>query len=208
METVVAGLPDTRIHFSLHPLSSFMFDANKDLLVAIGAPTDQCTKDDMPDGTEFFARQSEGPEKAALVRRYAYQGGGKYSPDFTVMARSAQFRGDGAASLGHIAAGRERHGFPAGRQPFEELNVLHQGAHYAGPIVMEMQSAAPVWAQGACHGLRRPCTHQTRTLLPPHSAPLSMLYYNGAMFPKLRGKLLISLHGYRPAGARIAAFAV
>jgi glucose/arabinose dehydrogenase len=35
-----------------------------------------------------------------------------------------------------------------------------------------------------------------------------MLYYDGKMFPKLRGKLLISLHGYRPAGARIAAFAV
>ena len=45
-------------------------------------------------------------------------------------------------------------------------------------------------------------------LLPPHSAPLSMLYYDGAMFPQLRGKLLIALHGYRPAGARIAAFTV
>ena len=44
-------------------------------------------------------------------------------------------------------------------------------------------------------------------LLPPHGAPLSMLYYDGAMFPQLRGAL-ISLHGYRPAGARIAAFAV
>ena len=45
-------------------------------------------------------------------------------------------------------------------------------------------------------------------LLPPHGAPLSMLYYDGAMFPQLRGKLLIALHGYRPAGARIAAFTV
>jgi glucose/arabinose dehydrogenase len=35
-----------------------------------------------------------------------------------------------------------------------------------------------------------------------------MLYYGGAMFPQLRGKLLIAFHGYRPAGARIAAFAV
>ena len=45
-------------------------------------------------------------------------------------------------------------------------------------------------------------------LLPPHSAPLSMLYYDGAMFPQLREKLLNSLHGYRPAGSRIAAFSV
>ncbi len=35
-----------------------------------------------------------------------------------------------------------------------------------------------------------------------------MLYYDGAMFPQLRGKLLMSWHGHRPAGSRIAAFDV
>jgi glucose/arabinose dehydrogenase len=45
-------------------------------------------------------------------------------------------------------------------------------------------------------------------LLPPHSSPLDMLYYDGAMFPELRGRLLMSWHGYRPAGARLVAFTV
>jgi glucose/arabinose dehydrogenase len=35
-----------------------------------------------------------------------------------------------------------------------------------------------------------------------------MLYYDGAMFPRLKGWLLMSWHGYQPAGARIAAFPV
>ena len=40
-------------------------------------------------------------------------------------------------------------------------------------------------------------------LLPAHSAPLDMLFYDGAMFPELLGKLLISFHGYRETGHRI-----
>ena len=34
IETVIADAPDTRVHFSLHPLAGFIFDANKDLLVS------------------------------------------------------------------------------------------------------------------------------------------------------------------------------
>ena len=50
-----------------------MFDANNDLLVSVGAPTDQCLKDGKPDGTNFCA-QSEGDDKAAVIRRYALDG--------------------------------------------------------------------------------------------------------------------------------------
>ena len=63
---------------------------------------------------------------------------------------------------------------------------------------------APLHAMD-CNG---PAYTKPVRLLPPHGAPLSMLYYDGAMFPDLRGKLLVALHGYRPAGARIAAFTV
>jgi len=34
---------------------------------------------------------------------------------------------------------------------------------------------------------------------------LAMLFYDGAMFPELRGRMLISWHGYRRAGGRIMA---
>jgi len=35
-----------------------------------------------------------------------------------------------------------------------------------------------------------------------------MIYYRGAMFPKLEGELLVSLHGYRATGSRIVAYPV
>ena len=39
--------------------------------------------------------------------------------------------------------------------------------------------------------------------MPPHAAPLGMLYYHGAKFPELEGKLIVGLHGYRPTGSRV-----
>jgi glucose/arabinose dehydrogenase len=45
-------------------------------------------------------------------------------------------------------------------------------------------------------------------LLPPHSAPLDLIYYHGPMFPELEGKLLVTLHGYRATGSRILALDV
>jgi len=35
-----------------------------------------------------------------------------------------------------------------------------------------------------------------------------MLYYHGAKFPELEGKLLVGLHGYRPTGSRVIAYDV
>ncbi len=64
----------------------------------------------------------------------------------------------------------------------------------------------PGWGAGKnCAG----ATYEKPTLLiPPHSAPLAMLYYDGAMFPQLKGKLLMTWHGYRTTGARLVAFNV
>jgi glucose/arabinose dehydrogenase len=175
----------------------------------VGAPSDQCTtKDGKPDGTAFCL-QSEGADKAAAIRRYAYLGDGKWSADFTVMAQG--LRNSVAMvrhSSGTLLQAENGMDFTPADSPFEELNVLRSGAHYGWPYCYETNSANPLWA--AAHAMD--CGSFAHTppvrLLPPHSAPLGMLYYDGPMFRELRGKLLISLHGYRPAGARIAAFTV
>lgn len=49
---------------------------------------------------------------------------------------------------------------------------------------------------------------QPLSLLPPHGAPLGMLYYHGSKFPELDGRLLVGLHGYRPTGSRLLAYQV
>jgi glucose/arabinose dehydrogenase len=208
IETVITGTPDTRVHFSLHPLAGFMFDANKDLLVSVGAPTDQCLKDSKPEGTNFCA-QSEGDYKAAAIRRYRWMGDNKWSPNFTVMAQG--LRNSVAMvrhSSGTLLEADNGVDFAPADTPFEELNVLRQGAHYGWPYCYDMGSANPAWAPLQVMDCSSDAHTKPVRLLPPHGAPLSMLYYDGVMFPELRGKLLISLHGYRVAGARIAAFAV
>ncbi|HEX4271786.1 MAG TPA: PQQ-dependent sugar dehydrogenase [Rhizomicrobium sp.] len=208
IETVITGTTDTRVHFSLHPLAGFLFDTNKDLLVSVGAPTDQCLKDGKPDGTNFCA-QSEGDIKSAAIRRYRWAGNNTWSPNFTVLAQGLR---NGVAMTRHasgtVLEADNGMDFPPADTPFETLNVLVQGAHYGWPYCYDMTSTNPAWKDARAMDCAGPARTEPVRLLPPHGAPLGMLYYDGAMFPELRGKLLISLHGYRPAGARIAAFAV
>jgi glucose/arabinose dehydrogenase len=208
VETVIADAPDTRTRYNFHPLSSFIFDGNNDLLLSVGAPSDQCLKDGKPDGTTFCA-QSEGDYKAAGIRRYAYLGDGKWSPSFTMMAQG--LRNSVALvrhSSGTLLQAENSEDFAPADTPFEELNVLRQGAHYGWPYCYDMTGTNPAWAPMHVMDCNGPAYTKPVRLLPPHGAPLSMLYYDGAMFPQLRGKLLIALHGYRPAGSRIAAFSV
>ena len=214
VETVIADAPDTRTRYNFHPLSSFLFDRNNDLLVSVGAPSDQClvglpsSKESKTDGTTFCA-QSEGDYKAAGIRRYAYLGDGKWSPSFTMMAQGLR---NSVALVRHrsgtLLQAENSMDFSSSETPFEELNVLRQGAHYGWPYCYDMTGTNPAWAQAHVMDCSSSAHTKPVRLLPPHSAPLSMLYYDGAMFPQLRGKLLIALHGYRPAGARIAAFTV
>ena len=42
--------------------------------------------------------------------------------------------------------------------------------------------------------------------MPPHGAPLGMLYYHGEKFAGLKDKLIVALHGYRPTGSRVLVY--
>ncbi len=204
IEPVITGLPDNRLHENRHPLSFFIFDANGDLLVNVGAPSDQCAVKGKPNG-DTFCVESEGAEKTAGVRRYPYLGNGRWSRDYTMFARG--LRNSLALvrhSSGTILQAENSIDFPSAGSPFEELNILRSGAHYGWPYCYDRNKPTPVWkGVRSCKAFEAP----TR-LLPPHAAPLGMLYYDGAMFPALRGRLLMTWHGYRPTGARIAAFDV
>ncbi|MEI9886835.1 MAG: PQQ-dependent sugar dehydrogenase [Rhizomicrobium sp.] len=190
------------------PLSFFIFDANGDLLVNVGAPSDQCATHGKPNGTTACV-ESEGDEKTAGVRRYAYLGGGRWNPHFTMFARGLRNSlGLVRHASGTLLQAENSIDYPPADSPFEELNVLRDGAHYGWPYCYDMASAAPVWAKSGAMDCRSAAHEKPVRLLPPHAAPLSMLYYDGAMFPALRGALLMTWHGYRPTGARIAAFAV
>lgn len=199
IEPVITNLPDNRLHEDRHPLTFFIFDRNGDLLVDVGAPSDQCLKDGKPDG-DTCAEREEG---RAAIRRYPYQGDGKWSQDYTLFARG--LRNSLALAQhpsGTILQAENNMDFPNADSPFEELNVLREGRDYGWPYCYETDKPAAGWGKD-CSAYQPPVR-----LLPPHAAPLSMLYYDGAMFPRLKGWLLMSWHGYQPTGSRVAAFAV
>ncbi|WP_293468946.1 PQQ-dependent sugar dehydrogenase [Phenylobacterium sp.] len=196
---VVTGLPDNRLHENRHPLSAFIFDAGGALLVNVGAPSDQCP----PRPGE--ARCAEAERHAALWR-FAPDGPGKWAPEPTVFARGLR---------NSLALVRTRAGTVLQAEnsidvsdpawPPEELNVIEAGAHYGWPYCMGAGQPAPAWKarKVSCAPFRRPAR-----LMPAHGAPLDLVEYRGAMFPDLRGRLLVSLHGYRPTGSRILAYAL
>ena len=207
VEAVVTGLPDNRLHDNRHPLSQFVFAADGALLVNVGAPSDQCLDDKGARVGTDRCDQSEGDEATAGIRRYALTAPGRWSPDFTMLARG--LRNSVALAVhpsGTVLQAENSYDLADRWSPFEEVNRIEAGRHYGWPYCMDRATPTPGWA-GAMD-----CASAAHTppaaLLPPHVAPLAMTWYQGAMFPALRGKLLMSWHGYRSTGGRLAAFAV
>jgi glucose/arabinose dehydrogenase len=209
IEAIITGLPDNRLYPTRHPLTNFIFDSDGALLVSVGATSDQCgSRADGPNGDRLCS-ESEGAEPTAGIRRYAYLGNGRWSATFTTVARGLR---NALAMVRHasgtILLADNGIDFPDPHRPYDELNVLRAGAHYGWPYCVDMDAASPVWGPARAMECGSPAHEKPVRLLPPHSAPLAMTYYDGTMFPQFRGRLLMTWHGYRPTGARLVAFDV
>ena len=206
--TVVDGLPGNRLHPGRHPLSHFEFDRNGDLLVNVGADTDQCVDKGAVSGAT--CAESEGENARGVIRRYIYLGQGRWDSTAKVVARG--LRNSLVLvrhSSGTILQGENSYDFaPNQDRPFDEINVIRQGAHYGWPYCYDMDQVTPAWAAAKAMDCSSSAHEKPVVLLPPHAAPLAAVYYSGVMFPALQGKLLMSWHGYRPTGSRIVAFDV
>ncbi len=99
-------------------------------------------------------------------------------------------------------------------KPNEEINAIEQGRHYGWPYCYDLSTPSPEFRIVLQSGVYKSlCTANALykppfSLMPPHGAPLAMLYYHGAKFPELEGKLLVGLHGYRPTGSRVLVYDV
>jgi len=194
---VVTGLPDNRLHANRHPLSAFIFDADGSLIVNVGAPSDQCPP------SAGRARCGEAEKQAALWR-FAAEGPGKWAAEPEVYARGLR---NSLALIrtraGAILQAENSIDIADPNWPPEELNVIRKGADYGWPYCMGANQPAPAWKAKkiSCAPYAKP-----RVLMAPHGAPLDLIEYRGAMFPELTGKLIVSLHGYRPTGSRLLAY--
>lgn len=200
-ETVIDDLPielpDRPVRF--HPLTSFVFSARGDLVVNMGSGTDRCLEALPSDRCVDEARDT------GAVWRFRRTGERSWSREPEVFARGLRNSVALAAHpSGALLQAENGVDFREDSRPHEELNVLRDGAHYGWPYCWDRHERDPAWAHSSFTCADNPAYTPPHLLLPPHGAPLDMLYVTGDALG-LRGQLLISLHGYRSAGHRVIA---
>jgi len=199
-EVIISDLPKE----GKHPLTHFIFDENKDLIVNVGAPSDQCLDDSGK--PQYPCPESTGNNPEAALRKYTHQS--SYQ-QYTILAKG--LRNSMALAIHpetkELFQGENGMDFKELETPLEEINLIKEGAHYGWPYCFEDGLLNPKYKRSwrnrsipkiDCFDYTSPVAH-----LPAHSAPLDMMFYDGAMFPELQGKLIVSLHGYRETGHRI-----
>jgi glucose/arabinose dehydrogenase len=233
VETIIRHLPGRRITLpdgthldeSAHPLKQFIFDRTGRLFVNVGSHSDDCIT--APPITKPCAA-AEGPSALAAIWLFTPPAGGVFpalkpndpSPAHVVYARGLRnsmalalhpnFPDAGYAFL----QGENGRDLPDIFKPNEEINAIEQGRHFGWPYCYDLSTPSPEFKTVLQSGTyRNLCSGNAlykppHSLLPPHGAPLGMLYYHGEKFPELEGRLLIALHGYRPTGSRLLIYEV
>ncbi|MGJ4887305.1 PQQ-dependent sugar dehydrogenase [Bradyrhizobium sp. HKCCYLRH3099] len=231
IETIIRNLPGrkltlpdgTRISESAHPLKAFAFDRTGRLFVNVGSHSDNCLS-----SAPGRCAAAEGASPLAAIWLFTPPTGGVFpalksgasDPAHEVFARglrnsmalalhprfpdpgTAFLQGENARDLQDVFA------------PNEEINAIEQGRHYGWPYCYDLATPSPEFKQALQSGALKDFCKATAlykqpwSLLPPHGAPLGMLYYTGERFDDLKGKLLVGLHGYRPTGSRLLAYEV
>lgn len=196
-ETVIEGLPfGDGDH--LHPLTSFVFLPNNDLLVNAGSRTDDCG----------LAEGSTSCDEVATtgLRLYPYRGDSQnWDNDYELYASG--LRNSVALALhssGTVLQGENGTDLKEADEPYEELNVIRRGGFYGWPYCANRRLDTGYIKRGC----ERPDYIEPYSLMPPHVAPLDMLYYSGDLLPELKDTLLVSWHGYRVVGHRLVSYRI
>lgn len=199
-ETVIKDLPSNLKEKNLHPLIKFVFGRSSqdfgDLYINIGAPSDACIKE--------APHQCVTGENQGLIRHYKYNSASRnWSPQFSVLARGLRnSMGLVIHESGTFLQAENSRDFKDAGEPYDEINLIRAGRHYGWPYCYNFKATSPEWPKIDCTKNYEP----PFLLQPPHSAPLEMLYYQGEMFPALKGHLLLSWHGYQATGSRIVSY--
>lgn len=234
VELVIRNLPGrrtvlsdgTKVEESSHSLKQFVFDRTGRIFVNVGSHSDGCVT---PAPISKPCPAGEGPSPLGSIWMFSPPAGGVFptlkaddpNPKREIYARGLRnsmalavhprFPDPGYAFL----QGENGRDLPNILKPNEELNAIESGRHYGWPYCYDQSTPSPEFKNvlDAPGPYRNFCADRTVyrqpfSLLPPHGAPLGMLYYDDRRLSALKGKLLVGLHGYRPTGSRLLVYDV
>ena len=211
-EAVIAGLPYPDGKY-LHPLTSFVFLKNNDLLINVGSKTDDCGLLKKANSSNSASiNDTECAEiKDVGLRRYGFNAkNNRWDTEFDQYATGLR---NSVALLVHssgtILQGENSADLKDANEPYEEINLIEQGGYYGWPYCMNRDFS---W-NGKAHAFNESLCNKKNykapySLMPPHVAPLDMIYYTGTKLAMLTDQLLMSWHGYRVVGNRLVSYEV
>ncbi|WP_428240102.1 PQQ-dependent sugar dehydrogenase [Gynuella sp.] len=180
-----------------HPLMNFTLLQDKTLVLNFGAPTDQC-KAEVAKGV-CAQRQTD-----AQLRWYTYDEKTE-KWDFDHYRTTKGLRNSMALAVNRfdkVFQADNGMDFKRVFSPLETLNQVSPDQDYGWPYCFPVQQVNPLWStiKPVCRSYDSPVA-----LLPPHGAPLDMMFYEQQALPALTNTLLISLHGYQVSGHQLLA---
>ncbi|MGZ3801912.1 MAG: PQQ-dependent sugar dehydrogenase, partial [Bdellovibrio sp.] len=195
-----------------HPL--LQMATNKDfteMYINIGAPSDNCAVGLQTLDDSGKCIQSDGPDANASVWKVQLSNDEQRKKvNVSVFARG--LRNSMALAVypdsGIVIQGENGIDLINEELPTEELNILMEGRHYGWPYCHSANIVSPLFKEKVTDQM---CSKQytlPSIFMPAHTAPLSLLYYRGDLFPSLNNKLLVSWHGYQKYGHRIVAYPI
>jgi len=197
-EVVIKDIPSS----GKHPISEFIFTSDNRLILNVGAPSDQCLNDKKKPVYPCLEAKEE-----ATLREYLMKADGSFQLLGNLAYGLRNSMGIVELKPGEIVQFNNGMDFEAEGSPMEEVNLIEPGAHYGWPYCYERGKLNKKYKRTFfnrkvpkinCSKYKNPIG-----LLPAHSAPLDAHVYSGEMFPEFKGKVLVSLHGYRKSGQRI-----
>lgn len=197
---------------ALHPLKTFTFDNENNIFVNVGSRSDNCEHAGIPALTKPTVCAEVEENNFAHIRKYKIKNDLTVDPAFEVYGKGLRnsmslawndklkvlFQGENSRD----AIQKNNPLLDDNLLPHEELNLIAKDHHYGWPYCYDNNQTSPEFKGWNCEKYQKPLI-----LLPPHSAPLGMIFYEGSMFPNwYKNKLIIALHGYREKGHRLVVF--